>query len=110
MPVFSESCGDETPHGAYSTSELFVSQQGRIFLFATASKPALGPTQPHNIQWLPGFFFGGKAAGHETNHSPPSSAEIKNAWSYTYTAPYVCMAWCLIKHPAEDNIKMILKK
>jgi hypothetical protein len=26
------------------------------------------------------------------------SAEIKNAWSYTYTSPYAFMAWCLINH------------
>jgi hypothetical protein len=23
----------------------------------------------------------------EANHSPPSSAEVKNAWSYTSTSP-----------------------
>jgi hypothetical protein len=28
----------------------------------------------------------------------PSSAEAKNAWSYTSSLPYVFMAWCLIKH------------
>jgi hypothetical protein len=39
-----------------------------------------------------------KAAGRETDHSPPSSAEIKNAWSYTSTPPYVFIVWCLIKH------------
>jgi hypothetical protein len=27
----------------------------------------------------------------------PSSAKIKNAWSYTST-PYIFMAWCIIKH------------
>jgi hypothetical protein len=31
-------------------------------------------------------------------HSPPSNAEVKNAWSYTSTTPYVFMAWCLVKH------------
>jgi len=24
---------------------------------------------------------------YETDHSPPSSAEVKNAWSYTSTTP-----------------------
>jgi len=29
--------------------------------------------------------LGIKRAGHEADHSPPSTAEIKNAWSYTFT-------------------------
>jgi len=28
---------------------------------------------------------------------PPSSAEVKNAWSYTSIHSYVFMAWCSIK-------------
>jgi hypothetical protein len=35
------------------------------------------------------------------DHSPPSSAEVKNAWSYTSTPPYVFTAWRLTKH--RDN-------
>jgi hypothetical protein len=31
----------------------------------------------------------------EADHSPPCSAEVKNAWSYTSTPQYVFMAWCL---------------
>jgi hypothetical protein len=34
-----------------------------------------------------GCFSGGKAAGREADHSPPSNAEVKNAWSYTSTPP-----------------------
>jgi hypothetical protein len=45
------------------------------------------------IQWVPGV----KRPGRETDHSPPSSTEIKNAWSYSQVAQYVFMAWCLIK-------------
>jgi hypothetical protein len=38
------------------------SGRGKILLFSTAFKPALGPTQPH-IQWVPGAFsLGVKAA------------------------------------------------
>jgi hypothetical protein len=48
-----------------------------IFLFITASRTALGPTQPP-IQWIPGFLsLGVKRPGREANHTPPSSAEIK---------------------------------
>jgi len=64
----------------------FESRQGLgIFLFTTASRPALGPTQPP-IQWVPGALsLGLKLPGREADHSPPSSAEVKNVWSYTST-------------------------
>jgi hypothetical protein len=34
-----------------------------------------------------GFSLGVKQPGCEADHSPPSSAEVKNAWSYTSTPP-----------------------
>jgi hypothetical protein len=44
-----------------------------------------GPTQPPS-QWVSGALpLGVKRPGREANHSPPSSAELKNAWSYTST-------------------------
>jgi hypothetical protein len=47
-----------------------------------ASEQYLRPIQS-GIQWEPGvlFFLGLKRPGRETDHSPPSSAKIKNAWS-----------------------------
>jgi hypothetical protein len=42
-----------------------------------------------------------KLPGRETDHSPPSSAGVKNSWSYTSTRQYVFMAWCLVKN--RDN-------
>jgi hypothetical protein len=39
-----------------------------------------------------------KRPGREANHSPPSSAVVTNAWSYTSTPQYVFMPWCLVKH------------
>jgi len=39
-----------------------------------------------------------KRPGREADHLPPYSVEVKNAWSYTSTPPYIFMAWCLIKH------------
>jgi hypothetical protein len=48
-----------------------------IFLFTTASRTALGPTQPP-IQWVPGALsLEVKRPGREADHSPPSSAEVK---------------------------------
>jgi len=42
--------------------------------------------------WLWGYLEGGGVCnpGGKADHSPPSSAEIKNAWSYTST-PLVCL-------------------
>jgi len=68
----------------------FNSRQGQLrdfFLFAAASRPALDPNQPLT-QWLSVFFSRGQSGpGREADHSPPSSAEVKNAWSYTSTYP-----------------------
>jgi hypothetical protein len=66
----------------------FDSRRGLgIFLFTTASRTALGPTQPP-IQWVPGALsLGVKRPGREADHSSPSSAEVKNSWSYTSTHP-----------------------
>jgi hypothetical protein len=77
----------------------FDSRRGlRIFLFTTASRTALGPTQPP-IQWVPGALsLGVKRSGHEADHSPLFSAEVKNARSYTSTPLYIFMALCLVKH------------
>jgi hypothetical protein len=35
--------------------------------------------------------------GREADHSPPSSAEVKKAWSYNSTPQYDFMVWCLTK-------------
>jgi len=63
------------------------------FLFATdVPRPALGPNQPP-IQWVPGALsLRVKRPGSEADHSPPSSAEVKNAWSYTFNPQYAFMA------------------
>jgi len=44
------------------------------------------------------FFPEVKRPEHEADHLPPSSAEVKNAWSYIFTVPYVFMTSCLVKH------------
>jgi hypothetical protein len=66
----------------------FDSRRGLgIFFFATVSRMALGPTQPPT-QWVPEtLFLGAKRPGREADHSSGSSAEVKNAWSYTSTPP-----------------------
>jgi hypothetical protein len=56
----------------------FDSWQGLgIFLFTTASETALGPTQLP-IQWVLGALsLGVKRPAREADHSPPSSADVK---------------------------------
>jgi hypothetical protein len=64
-----------------------------IFLFATASKPALGLTQPP-IQRVPGALFPEvRRPRRETGHSSSTSAEGKKAWSYNSGPAYVLMVW-----------------
>jgi hypothetical protein len=76
----------------------YNSRQGEWFLlFATVSRMAVGPTHPP-IEWSSGPPSPGvKPPALIADHSHPSSAEVKNAWSYASTHPYVFMAWCLIR-------------
>jgi hypothetical protein len=47
--------------------------------------------------WVPGALpLGIKRPELEAAHSPPTNAEVKNAWSYTFTPQYVFMARCLV--------------
>jgi hypothetical protein len=81
---------------------VFDSAQG-VFLFAAVFIPALGPTQPA-IQWVLGALsLGEKRPGLEADHSPSSSAQVTNTWSYTATHPYVFMVCYLVKHGDNFN-------
>jgi hypothetical protein len=68
-------------------------EHGFLFLFATAFRPSLGSIR-FPIQGVPGV----KRPRHVADDLPPCGAQSKNAWSCTCTPPYVCMAWCLVKH------------
>ena len=89
--------------------------ESRCEIFRTCSNRPMGPTQPP-IQWVPGLFPGGKAAG-AWRWSPTFSAEVKervelhifsasgNSWPvlgwtlrkyiYTYTYTYVYIYVCV---------------
>jgi len=54
---------------------------------------------PASIQWVSGAVTPGvKWSRHEAGYAPPSTAKVKNVWSYTSN---VSVAWCLVKH--RDN-------
>jgi hypothetical protein len=44
-----------------------------------------------------GSFPVSKVAGREADHTPPSSAQVKNMWSHTSILQYTFMAWCSVK-------------
>jgi hypothetical protein len=63
-------------------------QELGIFLFTTASRPALGLTQLP-IQWVSGALaLGVKRPGLEADHSPPPTSEVKECVElYLHTPP-----------------------
>jgi hypothetical protein len=81
----------------------FDSRRGLgIYLFTTASRTVLGPTQPP-IQWVRGALsLGVKRLGPETDHSPRSSAEVKE-WVELYVDSPNTPSWrgAQLKH--RDN-------
>jgi hypothetical protein len=59
---------------------------------------ALGPNQPP-IQWVSGALsLGVKRLRREADHSPPSSAEVKECVELYLHSQYVFTAWCLVKY------------
>jgi hypothetical protein len=74
-------------YGLSGRGSIPVRGNDSFFLFVTASRAILGPTQP-SIQWVPGVLAPRvKRPGPNAHHSPLSSAEVKSAWSYTSTPP-----------------------
>jgi hypothetical protein len=68
-----------------------------MFLFTTASRPALVLTQLP-IQWVPEApSLRAKRPGREADHSPPSSVEVKMHGAIPPLPPYGFMAWYSVK-------------
>jgi len=68
---------------------LALLQGGISFLYATASRSALGPTQTP-IHWVPEALSPEvKRPERKADHSSACSTEVKNAWNYNYIRPYV---------------------
>lgn len=65
----------------------FKSWQGQEgFLFSKMTRPLLEPIQSP-VQQVPEFFPGVQQMGHQVDHSPSASTDIKNECSYT-SAPH----------------------
>jgi hypothetical protein len=62
------------------------------FLFFTLTRPVLGPIRPTYPMENRNFTPEVKLPRREADHSPPTSAEVKNTWTYTSTPQYVFMA------------------
>jgi hypothetical protein len=70
----------------------------------------MGPTKPP-IQWIAGALsLGVKWTGSEADHSPPSSAKVKNRWICTSTLHYAIMAWCSVKAQGQIYLYLSRKK
>jgi len=80
-----------------------------IFLFATASGPALRPTQPP-IQRVPGALFPGiKRPGRKADHSHPSTAipplTHTSSWHDTYLSPGTTLCYDMNAQPCCGNFQ-----
>jgi hypothetical protein len=81
----------------------FDSRRGLgIFLFTTAPRTALGPTEPP-IQWVPrALSLEVKRPGREADHSPPSTAEVKELVELCLQSPNT-PSWCGVQFEHRDN-------
>jgi hypothetical protein len=63
------------------------------------------PTQPP-IRWVQdALSLGVNRPGREADHSPASSAEVKECEELYLHPQYVFMAWCIVKH--RDNFTFV---
>jgi hypothetical protein len=75
----------------------FNSRQGAMMRFL------FSPPRPHRLWGPPGLLYPWvpvvlSSGLKQPAHSPLSSAEVKNSWSYTSTSQYIFMALYLVKH------------
>jgi hypothetical protein len=74
----------------------FDSRQGLgMFLFATAYRLAVRQSQPPTQLVAGALSPEINLLGREANHSTPSSAKVKNVWSYTSYSPHTSSWRCV---------------
>jgi hypothetical protein len=67
------------------------------------------PPRPDPLWGPPTFLLEWvKRSGREADHSPPSSAGVKNAWSYNSTPPYVFKALCSVKQSTGTTLPYLI--
>jgi hypothetical protein len=75
----------------------FESRKGLlIFLFTTASRPALRPTQPP-IQWVPGALSVGVKGSEREADAHPHLVLRSRMWGAIPPLQYAFMLWCTVK-------------
>jgi hypothetical protein len=80
-----------------------------IFLFTTASRTTLGPTQPP-IQWVPGALsLRVKRPRCEADHSPPSTAEVKE-WVALYLHSPLRLHGVVLRSSTETTLPFIFNE
>jgi hypothetical protein len=68
-----------------------------IFLFTTASRQALGPTQPPIQQVTGDLSLGVKQPAREADHSPPSMPRSRMRGAISPLPQYGFTAWCSVE-------------
>jgi hypothetical protein len=63
------------------TGQLVISDDIRFYWIISWGHDIFS-ADPPGVKWL----------GHEAEHSPPASADVKKMWIYTFTPPYALMA------------------
>jgi hypothetical protein len=79
------------------------SSQWSLFFWISHQYPICIPLLHHTG----GLNVGIKRLDLEANYSPSSSAEVKNAWSYTSTSIYIFVAWCVVKRKDQSIFSYI---
>jgi hypothetical protein len=82
-----------------------------MFFFTTTSGKALGLTQPP-IQWIPrALSLGVKQLGCEADHSPPSTAKVKECVElYLHSANTPSWRCAQLKRKAQGQLYLYLNK
>jgi hypothetical protein len=91
---------------------LNVTEKRKISCPYWESNPDSLVIQPRSLVCIPtGSFPGVKRQGHEGDHSPPSSTEVRMVELYLHSPIHIhCMNFCNVRLPASDSIELYYKE